>query len=82
MHDRHEEGSANDRPENWEGVVVNDDDKGFREPQQLGDPRPQEGADETQRGGNDQPAANTSREGFPDGATNGRDEDQQQQAWQ
>lgn len=80
MHDRHEESSANDRPENREGVMVNHDHKGFREPQSLSDPRPQEGADETQRGGNDQPPANTSREGFSDGATNSRDEDEQQQA--
>src|SRR5258708_8338481 len=54
----------------------------FRSLELMRDPRPQEGADEPEGDGRDEPALGSARDRFADGATNGGDDDQNDETWQ
>ena len=81
MNDRHEKGGADDGPQDWERMPTNDDRKRLWELEQPSNPRPQQGPDEAQDYRDDQPAANATRDGFPEGAADSRDHDEEQERW-
>src|ERR1700676_4649480 len=74
---RHEQGRADDRPENRKGLTTDVDHKGLRQVELVRDPRPEEGSDEPDDDGRDQPAR-AARESPADGAADGRNDEEHQ----
>jgi hypothetical protein len=79
MNDRHEKGGTNDGPQNRERMPTDGDRERLWELERPGNPRPEKGPDEANGYRDDQPAANATRDGLPDGAANGRDHDEKQE---
>jgi hypothetical protein len=80
--DRHEDGSADDRPQDGEGLPADVDQKRLRQLELVGDPRSEQGSYETEDNGDDEPAADLTGDGPAEGAANGRDDDENDEAWQ
>ena len=79
VNDRHEKGGTDDGPQHREGMPTDGDHERLRELEQPSDPRPKKGPDEAKRYRGNQPAANVTRDGLPDGAAKSRDHDEQQE---
>ena len=58
MDDRHEDGSADDRPQDREGLPADVDHEGLRQLELVGDPGSEQGSDEAENHRDDEPAAN------------------------
>lgn len=82
MDDRHEQGGADDGPQDREGMPVDGDHEGLGQLEQTRHPRPQQGSDETEGGRNNQSTSHTACDGLPNGPTHGRDRDEQQESRQ
>ena len=76
MDERHENGGADDRPQDREGLPGNLEHEGLRQLELVGDPGPDEGPDEAEDHGDDEAAADTPDEGPAEGAADGRDDDE------
>ena len=79
MNDRHEEGGADDGPQDWERMTADGDHQRLREFEVPRDPRSKKGPDKTKNCRDDQPATSATRDGLPDGAANSRDHDEKQE---
>ena len=79
MDDRHEDGGADDRPQDREGLPADVDHKGLRQLELVGDPGSDQGPYETEDHGDDEPAADLAGDGPAERAADGRDDDQNHQ---
>lgn len=79
VNEGHEQGRPDDGPQDGEGVPVNGHDEGLWEPEKPGDPGSKQRSDEAEGCRNNEPAPRVSRDGLPDSAANGRDQDEKQQ---
>jgi hypothetical protein len=77
VNDRHEDGSADDRPQDPEGMATDVDHQRLRQLELGCKPGPKECAYETEGYGNDKPAADVASDSPADGAADGRDYDEE-----
>ena len=82
MDDRHEEGPADDRPENREGLPRDVKHERLRQVKLGREPRAEQRSDEADGGGDDEPAANFPCNRAADCSTDGRDDDQEDESRQ
>jgi len=78
----HEDGSADDRPQDREGLPADVDHKGLCQLELVGDPGSDQGPYEAENHGDDEPAADLTSDGPAEGAADGRDDDEYDQPWQ
>jgi hypothetical protein len=77
VHNRDEQGGADDRPQHWKGMRADLDYEGLRQHEPRCDPGPKEGADEPESRGHDEPAAGPTGACLANGVADGRDDDEQ-----
>jgi len=78
--DRHEQGGADDGPEDREGLTTDRDHERLGQRELASDPRTDQGADEAEHDRDDQSAAGAARDGLAEGAADRRDQQEQQES--
>lgn len=79
MNDRHEEGGADDGPQDGKRMPADGDHEGLRESEFPGNPWTEKSTDEAEGDRDDQAAANAARDGLPDRAADRGDNDKKQE---
>jgi len=80
VNEGHEESGADDRPQHLEGMPADVNHEGFGQLEARRDPGPDEGADEPERRGHDEPPAGPTGDRFADGPADGRDDDEEDES--
>ena len=78
VNERHEEGGADDRPENRENLPGDMEHDRLRELHLAGDPGAEERADEPENDGDEEAASSAASDGAANGTADRRDEDQKE----
>jgi hypothetical protein len=82
MKKRYEEGPTDDRPQDRKRIAAHAEDEWLCEVELPRDPRPEQSADEPDRGGNDESAARAAAKSPADGAADRSDDNQYDEPWQ
>src|SRR5882762_1706433 len=75
---RHEDGRADDRPDDWKALPADPDDEQLRQVQRVGHPHPHERADEAERDRHEAATMAVPGDGLADRAAYARDQQKDQ----